>query len=128
MDELRKLYQAAGYSMRLWLLLVLNFAWGQTEIATARRSHFKIQKPELRKVSRFRNKRKAGASAVPGHWQAWPETWEAAISRMSKIPTDAEIDPKGLAFLTVQKQPLVRIVETKKATTKRYDAIGEAFD
>jgi hypothetical protein len=102
MAELTKLYQSAGYSMRLWILLVLNFAWGQTEIATALCNHFSREKPELRRVRRYRHKRKPGTITIPGHWQAWPETWEAAIQRIDKcsIPVAPKRVAKSLACAT----------------------------
>lgn len=123
LDELKKLYGAAGYSCRMWLLCALNFGWGQTEIATARKKHFKTAQPEKRRVARYRHKRRPGANPVLGRWQAWPETWDAAMTRIGKTPTDEAINPKGLAFLTAQDKPLVR-----HEGRGRRDAIKDAFE
>ena len=126
--ELAKLYAAAGPSVRLWMLCVLNFAWGQKEIATVRKAHFKTARPERRRVGRYRHKRTPGSEPVPGRWTAWPETWEAAVARMAKTTDDPSVNPKGLAFLTAQDQPLVRRkIARRSGKARRYDAIAEAF-
>jgi integrase len=124
-EELTKLFKAAGYSARLWLLSALNFGWGAKEIATARRKHFKTDKPELRKVARFRHKRSGSGKPIPGRWTAWAETWELSIARMAKATTDAIDNPKGLAFLTAQQQPLTRLRKAKSGKLKRVDVIGD---
>jgi len=120
LEELCKAYGVAGYSMRLWMLCVLNFGWGQTEIATSRKVHFRDA--HSRRVARYRHKRRPGAEPVPGRWQAWPETWDAADQRMAKTTNDLLINPKGLAFLTTQNKPLVRI-----QARRVYDVIKDSW-
>ena len=99
----------------------LNFGWGQSEIATAKKCHFKTAGTK-RRVARFRHKRRPGAQPVPGRWTAWPETWALAMERMTKSTDDPAKNPKGLAFLTAQNKPLVRY-----QAGRRYDAIADAW-
>ena len=101
LEELVKIYAAAQPSCRLWILLGLNFNWGDKEIATARKRHFKRESGDQR-VARYRHKRKPGAKPVPGRWTAWSETWEMALARLDQTTNDPVVNPKGRAFLTRQ--------------------------
>lgn len=63
-EELAKVYGHAGYSLKLWMLCALDFAWGQTEISTAKKKHFKTTAVRPL-VSRFRHKRTSGGGQPP---------------------------------------------------------------
>lgn len=126
MDELARIFAAAPSSLRLWILCGLNFAWGATEISTARSRHFKADS-NTRRVARFRHKRRPGATPVPGRWIAWPETWELALARMQKTSTDPEINPKGYAFLSRDGHRLVRYQTSENGKERRYDVPADAL-
>ena len=126
LDELARIYSAAPKSLRLWILCALNFAWGASEISTARGRHFKLDS-NARRVARFRHKRRPGSKPVPGRWIAWPETWEFALARMAKTPTDPETNPKGFAFLSRDGQRLVRYQTSETGKERRYDVPADAL-
>jgi integrase len=127
LDELVRIYAVAPESLRLWMLCGLNFAWGSTELSTARTRHFK-RDADVPRVARYRHKRRPGAQPVPGRWLVWPETWALALARMERTPTDPAINPKGYAFLTRDRQKLVRYQTSENGKERRYDVPAEALE
>jgi integrase len=121
LDELAKLYAAANDNQRLLMLCGLNFAWGQKEIATARKRHWHQLPTGTVKVKRRRHKRARNSAPVYAEWVCWPETWQLAKPRMDRTTDDAAVNPKGRAFLTEDNLPLVRRGEYKT------DAIAQSF-
>jgi len=116
--ELARLYAHANDDQRLYLLLGLNMAWGQKEIATAKKRHFQQGDGIVR---RKRHKKTRNAAPAYGEWTMWPETATMVKKRMAQTPDDEAINPKGRAFLTSNNLELVRRAEYK------LDAIADSF-
>jgi hypothetical protein len=121
-DELVKLFAKANANQRVFMLCGLNFAWGQKELATARKHHWRVQDDGRVLVKRPRHKRTRNSKPVYAQWYVWPETWALAKPRMDKTSDDPKVNPKRLAFLTQDGLPLVRRDRSK------CDAVGQSFD
>lgn len=74
-DELATLYANASGRTRLYMLLGLNCAAGQMEIATLRTRHLQLAQSPAR-IERVRNKTKRKAKVL-AQWELWDETTTA---------------------------------------------------
>ena len=120
MAQLAKLWLACSTpNQKTFFLAGLNCAFGQTEIATLRRRHFKREGDAVL-IKRKRHKKTRNAPAVYGEWTLWPETWRVFAKRMKLTSQDKRENPKGLAFQTSGNLPLVRRLEC-------VDEIGDCF-
>lgn len=102
LPELQNLYAVANEQQRLYMLLGLNCAFTQMDIATLMQDDVDS---DAGIIDRIRHKTRG--AGVRGHWQLWPETATALKTRMAKTPMDKTSNPEGLAILSEDCKPLV---------------------
>lgn len=112
-EEIHTLYSAASERTKMFMLLGLNCAFGQTDISDLRVDEVSI---ESGRISRKRSK-----TGVQCQYKLWPLTIE-----MLRIHGNIDGKPDDRVFLSKSGHPLVReyFVDDK---FKRTDAIRSAF-
>ncbi|HEX2973570.1 MAG TPA: hypothetical protein VHP11_14645, partial [Tepidisphaeraceae bacterium] len=79
-DELRTLYTNANEQQRLYMLLALNCAFTQKDLATLAFADVQLRaQPPV--IDRIRSKTRA--TGVRGHWELWPETVKLLTKRIT---------------------------------------------
>ncbi len=97
--ELRTLYAHANEQQRLYLLLGLNCAFTQKDIATLAADDLVLGVAPV--IDRIRHKTRG--AAIRGRWGLWQETANLLKARMATTPKN----PDGLALLTSEGRPVV---------------------
>lgn len=102
-DELAKLYAVASETQRLYILLGLNLAATQQQIADLQMAdiHLEADPPYIEFV---RSKTRHIGSGTVGHYELWPETAQLLGKRLKKTPKTSE----GWALLTKDGERMVR--------------------
>lgn len=102
-DELAKLYATASEMQRLYILLGLNLAATQQQIADLQMAdlHLEADPPYVEFV---RSKTRHCGSGTVGHYELWPETAALLGKRLKKTPKT----PEGWALLTKDGERMVR--------------------
>jgi integrase len=101
-EELRTIYARANDRQKLYMLLALNCAFTQGDIATLLEDDV-IDGGRI--IDRIRHKtRRRG---VRGRWELWPELTSLLNSAMASTPRDRSINLNRLALLTSENYPLV---------------------
>jgi integrase len=90
--DLRKLIDTADVTMKAMLLLGINGALGNTDIATLPRSGVNLETGWI-DFPRFK-------TGIPRRFPLWPETIEGLRESLEKRPQPADETLAGLAFLT----------------------------
>ncbi|MGB7159335.1 MAG: site-specific integrase [Tepidisphaeraceae bacterium] len=96
-NELKELYALASDRTRMLMLLGLNCALPQKEIATLQLDDIDLKDGV---IDRIRHKTR-GTAAVRTRWVLWPETLKLVKAHL--VPANEH----GLAFMSEQGQPLV---------------------
>lgn len=102
-EELTKLYAVASVTQRLYILLGLNLAATQQQIADLQTAdiHLDADPPY---VEFIRSKTRHVGSGTLGHYELWPETAQLLEKRLKKTPKT----PEGWALLTTEGERMVR--------------------
>lgn len=100
--ELKELYTTANENQRLYMLLALNTASTQKELATLALDEIDLSAGVIDRI-----RHKTRSTAIRGRWQLWPETLELLKARIATTPRDPKVNPAGLAMLTDNDRPLV---------------------
>lgn len=101
--ELAVLYRTASETQRLYILLGLNLAATQQQIADLQMGdiHLDADPPYVEFV---RSKTRHCGSGTVGHYELWPETQKLLAERLKKTPKTSE----GWALLTKNGDRMVR--------------------
>lgn len=104
LEELKTLYAHANEQQRLYMVLALNCAFTQKDLATLAFADVQLDaQPPV--IDRIRSKTRA--TGVRGHWELWPETVKLLTKRISQTPKTKTQNPDQWAMLTEDGKPLV---------------------
>jgi integrase len=102
--ELKLLYSNANERQRLYMLLALNCAFTQKDLATLALADLQLD-ADPAVIDRIRHKTRG--AGIRGRWALWPETCELLRKRIRQTPANAATNPQQLAMLTEDGRPLV---------------------
>ena len=116
-DELATLYHAANNRMKLLMLLALNTAMTQGEIATLSRRHFVTTQSTIIRNGQViqpgeywitKTRKKVKGKAQRGRWRLWDETYTMSSNQWTFLRNkQTNFDQRALMFVTRFNKPLV---------------------
>jgi hypothetical protein len=104
LDELKALYAHANEQQQLYMLVALNCAFTQKDLATITFADVQLD-AALPIINLIRHKTRG--TGIRGQWELWPETAAALRKRMRHTPTATARNSGQLALLTEDDRPLV---------------------
>ena len=138
-DELATLYRAASDRMKLFMLLALNTAMTQGELATLRRRHMIVMRSTIIRNGQViqpgeywitKVRKKVKGKAQRGRWRLWSETYEMAIRHWTYSRNkETNYDERDLMFVTRLGNPLVWYKRGDAQTPgQRLDSVQQAWN